>query len=165
MDVKTTRRVQIALPSTGDEEWHALREPLASGWLTQGPRVAAFEQAFAVRHQVKFALATTSCTTALHLALAALDIGPGDEVIVPSLTMVATAFAVSYLGATPIPVDSEPRTGNMDVEKIRARITPRTKAILPVHLYGHPVDMDPLLEIAEANDLHIVEDAAESQGA
>src|SRR5579871_3281510 len=99
------RQIQIALPCTGDEEWQALREPLATGWLTQGPKVAAFERAFAERHRVTHALAVTSCTTGLHLMLAAAGIGPGDEVIVPSFTWVATANAVVYTGATPVFAD------------------------------------------------------------
>jgi dTDP-4-amino-4,6-dideoxygalactose transaminase len=160
----STRRVQIALPSTGDEEWHALREPLASGWLTQGPRVAAFEQAFAVRHRVKFALATTSCTTALHLALAALDIGPGDEVIVPSFTWVATANAVIYCGATPVLCDVERRTNNIDPASVAAKITLRTKAVIPVHLFGLCADMDGLRAVLPPH-VKIVEDAACAAGA
>ena len=106
--------VQIALPSTGDEEWQAVREPLMSGWLTQGPKVAAFERAFAERHKVDHALATTSCTTALHLALAAIGIGPGDEVIVPAFTWIATANVVLYCGATPVFSDVDPHTFNID---------------------------------------------------
>lgn len=90
-DVAVKRTIQISLPSTGEEEWHACRDPLTSGWLTQGPKVAAFEKAFAARHQVNYALATTSCTTGLHLILAAMAIGPGDEVIVPAFTWIATA--------------------------------------------------------------------------
>ena len=96
-----TRNIPISLPHTGEEEWLAIREPLMSGWLTQGPKVAAFERAFAERHQVKHALATTSCTTALHLILAALGVGYGDEVIVPAFTWVATANVVLYCGAKP----------------------------------------------------------------
>lgn len=96
------RNIPISLPSTGEEEWLALKEPLLSGWLTQGPKVAAFEADFAKRHGVKHAVATTSCTTSLHLILTALDIGPGDEVIVPAFTWVSTANVVLYCGATPI---------------------------------------------------------------
>src|SRR6185437_4985266 len=112
------RKIQIALPSTGDEEWQAVREPLASGWLTQGPKVAAFERAFAQRHAIQHALATTSCTTALHLALSALGIGPGDEVIVPSFTWVATANAVLYCGATLVLCDVDRATNNISLESV-----------------------------------------------
>src|SRR5262245_55213187 len=114
MDARTPRRIQIAQPAMGEDEWRAAREPIESGWLTQGPKVAAFEQAFAKRHHVKHALATTSCTTALHLALAALEIGPDDEVIVPSFTWVATANAVLYCGATPVLCDVDRATCNID---------------------------------------------------
>lgn len=109
----TQRNIAISLPSTGQEEWEALREPIESGWLTQGPKVAAFEKAFAERHQVPHALATTSCTTALHLALVALDIGPGDEVIVPAFTWVATANVAVYCGATPVFAEVRRTTFNL----------------------------------------------------
>ena len=105
----TARRVPIAVPSVGEEEWQALREPLETGWLTQGPKVAAFEEAFAERHAVQHALATTSGTTALHLTLVAMGIGPGDEVIVPAFTWVATANVVMHCGATPVFVDVDER--------------------------------------------------------
>src|SRR5687768_1810467 len=110
----TERNIQIALPLTGEDEWQACREPLMSGWLTQGPKVAAFEKAFAKRHDVPHALATTSCTTALHLILAALDIAAGDEVIVPAFTWVATANVVVYCGARPVFADIDRRTYNLD---------------------------------------------------
>src|SRR5215211_2397124 len=119
------RNIPISLPHTGEEEWLAIREPLTSGWLTQGPKVAAFERAFAERHQVKHALATTSCTTALHLILAALGVGPGDEVIVPAFTWVATANAVLYCGAKPVFVDIDLDTFDIDPEAIDAAVTDR----------------------------------------
>lgn len=164
MDKKATRRVQIARPSVGEEEWQAVREPLLSGWLTQGPKVAAFERAFAQRHQVKHALATTSCTTALHLALAALGIGPGDEVIVPSFTWVATANAVLYCGATPVLCDVDRRTNNIDPTSVAAKLTPHTKAVIPVHLFGLCADMDALRAVLPSG-VKIVEDAACAVGA
>lgn len=159
-----TRRVQIAQPAMGDEEWQAVREPLTSGWLTQGPKVAAFEKAFAARHQVKHALATTSCTTALHLALAALGVGPGDEVIVPSFTWIATANAVLYCGATPVLCDVDPRTNNIDPASAAAKVTPRTKAVIPVHLFGLCADMAALRAVLPSH-VKIVEDAACAAGA
>jgi perosamine synthetase len=164
MDTKATRRVQIAQPSIGEEEWQAVREPLLSGWLTQGPKVAAFEKAFAERHQVKHALATTSCTTALHLALVALEIGPGDEVIVPSFTWIATANAVLYCGATPVLCDVDPLTNNIDPASAAAKVTSRTKAVIPVHLFGLCADLN-ALRAALPKHLTIVEDAACAAGA
>src|SRR3954447_9570315 len=138
----TARRVPIAVPRVGEEEWRARREPLESGWLTQGPKVAAFEEAFAQRHTVEHALATTSCTTGLHLALAALGVGPGDEVLIPGFTWVATANVVRYCGATPVFVDVDPATYNVDPDALAAKVTPRTRAALPVHLFGLCADMD-----------------------
>jgi len=135
------RRIPIARPSTGEDEWLALRDPLESGWLTQGPEVAAFERAFAERHQVKHALATTSCTTGLHLMLAAAGVGPGDEVIVPSFTWVATANVVLHTGATPVFADVDVATYNIDPVDLARRVTPRTKAVIAVHLFGLCADM------------------------
>lgn len=164
MTEQAKRRVQIALPSMGDEEWKSVREPLTSGWLTQGPKVAAFERAFAERHQAKHALATTSCTTALHLALAALDVGPGDEVIVPSFTWVATANAVLYCGATPVLCDVIRNTNNIDPESLAAKLSSRTKAVIPVHLFGLCADMDAIRAVVPAG-VKIIEDAACAAGA
>ncbi|MCG8433426.1 MAG: DegT/DnrJ/EryC1/StrS family aminotransferase, partial [Gammaproteobacteria bacterium] len=158
------RKIEIASPVTGTEEWAALKEPLESGWLTQGPKVSAFEKAFAERHGVAHALATTSCTTALHLALAALGVGPGDEVIVPAFTWVATANVVLYCGATPVFADVDPTTFNIDVEDVARRVTPRTRAVVPVHLFGLCADMD-ALRAALPEGVKIVEDAACAAGA
>ena len=158
------RVVQISLPSTGEEEWQACREPLMSGWLTQGPKVAAFEEAFAARHQVNHALAVTSCTTGLHLTLVALDIGPGDEVIVPAFTWVATANVVIYCGATPVFVDVDRETFNLDVAQVAARVTPRTKAVIAVHLFGRCAEIDDLRAVLPPG-VPIVEDAACAAGA
>ena len=155
--------IQIARPDTGEEEWLALREPIESGWLTQGPKVAAFERAFAARHGVQHALATTSCTTALHLILAAMEIGPGDEVIVPAFTWVATANVVLYCGATPVFVDVDRASFNMDPAQVAARVTPRTKAIIAVHLFGLCADVDAIA--AAAPGIPIIEDAACAAGA
>lgn len=160
----THRRVEIAAPSVGEEEWLALREPLESGWLTQGPKVAEFEQAFAERHAVPHALATTSCTTALHLGLAAAGIGPGDEVIVPSFTWVATANAVLYCGAVPVLADVDPETFNIDPKSVAEHVTDRTRAVIPVHLFGLCVDVQALADAIPESVL-IVEDAACAAGA
>lgn len=160
----TQRRIQIAAPSTGEEEWLALREPLESGWLSQGPKVAEFERAFADRHRVPHALATTSCTTALHLALLAIGIGPGDEVIVPSLTWVATANAVLWCGGTPVLADVDPHTYNLDAESVRECVSDRTRAVVAVHLFGLCADVDAIRAVVPAG-IRIVEDAACAAGA
>ena len=157
------RIIHIAKPDTGEEEWQALREPLESGWLTQGPKVAAFEKAFAARHGVKHALATTSCTTALHLILAAMEIGPGDEVIVPAFTWVATANVVLYCGGTPVFVDIDPASFNMDPREVAKKVTRKTKAIIAVHLFGLCADIDAIA--AAAPGVPIIEDAACAAGA
>ena len=158
------RSIAISLPATGEEEWQAVREPLMSGWLTQGPKVAAFEKAFAERHDVVHALATTSCTTGLHLILAAMGIGPGDEVIVPAFTWVATANVVVYCGATPVFADVDPLTFNIDVRDAARKVTPRTKAVIVVHLFGLCADMG-ALKAALPDEMPIIEDAACAAGA
>jgi perosamine synthetase len=158
------RSIAISLPATGEEEWQAAREPIMTGWLTQGPKVAAFEKNFAARHDVKHALATTSCTTALHLALAALGIGPGDEVIVPSFTWVATANVVLYCGATPVLADVDRTTFNIDAADVARKVTPRTKAVIAVHLFGLCADIDALRAVLPTG-MPIIEDAACAAGA
>jgi len=156
------RDIDISHPDTGDEEWQALKEPLMTGWLTQGPKVEAFERAFAQRHEVKYAFATTSCTTALHLILTALGIGPEDEVIVPAFTWVSTANVVAYCGATPVFVDVDRTTFNIDVVQIPKKLNKKTKAILPVHLFGLCADIDAIAEVAPG--ISIIEDAACASG-
>ena len=158
------RNIAISLPSTGDDEWNAVREPLISGWLTQGPKVAEFEKKFAAYHEANHALATTSCTTGLHLMLAALGIGPGDEVIVPAFTWVSTANVVLYCGATPIFADIDPHTFNINPKDIAHRITSRTKAIMVVHLFGLCADMDAIRAVVPSH-IPILEDCACAAGA
>lgn len=158
------RQVHIALPSTGADEFEAVREPIESGWLTSGPKVRAFEEKFSALHNLKHSLAVTSCTTALHLALAALDVGPGDEVIVPSFTWIASANAVLYCGATPVLCDVDRTTFNIDVESALSKVTDKTKAIIPVHLFGLCADIDALKNGLPAH-VKIVEDAACAAGA
>jgi perosamine synthetase len=160
----TAPRIPIALPSTGEEEWQALREPLLSGWLTQGPQVAAFEQAFAARHRVRHALAVSSCTTGLHVALAAAGIGPGDEVIVPAFTWVATANVVLYVGATPVLADVSREIFNLDLDDVSRRITAKTRAVIAVHLFGLCMDVPALRRVVPPGVL-IVEDCACAAGA
>ena len=163
--------IQIAEPFTGPEEAEAVREVLAGGWLTQGPRVKAFEEAFAARHQVKHALACTSGTTALHLALLALGVGPGDAVIVPSFTWAATANAVEYCGARPVFCDSRTEDYNLDPERLEetldrlAREGIRAKAVIMAHMFGLMGDLRALDALADRWGFKVVEDAACAAGA
>lgn len=159
----TKRNIPISLPSMGQEEWEALKDPIFSGWITQGPKVKEMEELFAARHKVKHALAVSNCTTALHLALVALGVGEGDEVLVPAFTWVSTANAVMYCNAKPVFVDIDPITFNIDLNSIEAKITEKTKAIIPVHLFGLCADIDAIKRIAPK--LKIVEDGACAAGA
>jgi dTDP-4-amino-4,6-dideoxygalactose transaminase len=143
----------------------AVTRVLNSGWYILGPEVEAFENEFATYCQTKFSIGLANGLDALTLALRAMDVGPGDEVIVPSNTYIATWLAVSQCGATPVPVEPDDRTYNIDPVSIVAAITPRTKVILPVHLYGQPADLDPILEIARKHGLRVLEDGAQAHGA
>jgi len=143
----------------------AIEEVLPTGKYTLGPHLLEFEKAFAEYCGAQHAIGISSGTAALHLALEALGAGAGDEVITVSNTYVATAFAISYTGATPVFVDVDSQTYNMTADLVERAITPRTRGLMPVHLYGHPVDMDPLLELARARNLWVLEDASHAHGA
>lgn len=155
--------IPVAAPDlSGNEERYVL-EALRSSWISStGPFVGRFEQAFATQCGTRAAIGVANGTLALHLALLTMDLRPGDEVLVPSLTYIATANAVRYCGAEPVFVDVDPRTWCMDPTQLEASITRRTKAIIPVHLYGHPADMDAIGRIAATHGLWVVEDAAEA---
>ncbi|MEP2758970.1 MAG: DegT/DnrJ/EryC1/StrS family aminotransferase [Hyphomicrobiales bacterium] len=143
----------------------AVQRVLESGWYILGPEVEAFETEWAAYCEAEHAVGLANGLDALTLALRALDVGPGDEVIVPSNTYIATWLAITEVGATPVPVEPDPATYNIDPARIEAAVTPRTRALLPVHLYGQPTDLDPILEIARRHDLRVVEDGAQAHGA
>jgi perosamine synthetase len=158
--------IPISQPSIGARERELVLDAVDSGWVSSiGKYIDEFEATFARYCGTEFALAVTNGTTGLHLALATLGLGPGDEVIIPDLTFVATANAVAYTGATPVLADIDPDTLCMDAASVESLITQRTRAIIPVHLYGHPADMDALTAIAKAHNVTIIEDAAEAHGA
>jgi perosamine synthetase len=158
-------QIPFTRPYLRGDEGAAVAETIATGWVSQGPRVREFEAAFAERVGAPDAVATSNCTTALQLALYVSGVGPGDEVIVPSLSFIATANAVWQNGATPVFADVDPRTFNLDPAAAQRAITPRTKAIMPVHQLGLPADMDAFLALAAEHGLTIVEDAACAIGA
>ncbi|GGN33318.1 aminotransferase DegT [Actinoplanes campanulatus] len=156
--------IPVMIPDLGEEEAQAAAEAVRSGWVAQGPRVARFEQEFAAAVGAGHGVAVSSCTTGLHLALVLLDVGPGDEVIVPSLSFIATANAVRYVGATPVFADVELATGNVTVETVDAVRTPRTRAVIAVHQGGVPFDTVALRKAADDWGIGLVEDAACAAG-
>src|SRR6185436_784752 len=153
-------KIPIASPWVGEEEVEAAARPLRSGWLTQGPEVAAFEREFAAYVGAAHAVAVSNCTTALHLALLAAGIGPGDEVITVSHSFIATANVIHYCGATPGFVDIDPVTFNIDPAQVEAAITSKTRAVLCVHQMGMPCDLAAIVALARARGLAVIEDAA-----
>ncbi|MGB9978981.1 DegT/DnrJ/EryC1/StrS family aminotransferase [Methanobacterium sp.] len=157
--------IPIAKPFIGDEEIKEVEAVLRSGFIAQGPKVAEFEEKFADYIGTRHAIATSSGTTALHVALLCAGIGKGDEVITTPFSFAATANSVLYAGGKPVFVDIDSKTYNINPEKIEEAITDKTKAIMPVHLYGQPADMDQICKIAEDHDLKVIEDAAQAHGA
>ena len=157
--------IPITKPFFGDEEMDAIIKPLQTGWVVQGPFVEQFEKKFSNFTESVFSIATTSCTTALHLSVGMLGLKPGDEVIVPAFTWVSTANVVEYMGARPIFCDIDLSTLNIDSDQITSLVTPNTVGIIPVHLFGLCADMTPVMRIAEKHSLWIVEDAACAFGA
>jgi len=162
----TSQIIPVCEPTLGGNETKYVMDCLESNWISSaGKYIPDFEEKFAAECHCNHGVACANGTVALHLGLAALGLEPGDEVILPTFTMIASINAVAYTGAKPVLVDSEPCTWNIDVEQVADKITPKTKVIMPVHIYGHPVDMDPLMELAEKHGIFVMEDAAEAHGA
>jgi dTDP-4-amino-4,6-dideoxygalactose transaminase len=159
------RFLPVALPTIGEREKQAVAEVLESGWITTGPKAIEFGRRVAEMSGAAHGLALNSCTGALHVALVAAGIGPGDEVITSTWTFCATVNVILHVGATPVLVDVEPDTLNLDPQAVARALTPRTKALIPVHFGGHPADMDPLLALARERGLRVIEDAAHAIGA
>ena len=153
-------RLNVMLPYLGEEEVEAVAEVLRSGWVAQGPRVAAFESAFAQAVEAPYAVAASSCTTALHLAMIVVGLEPGDEVVVPSFSFIATSNAVRYVGATPVFADVDVTTGNLTAETVEAALTARTRAVVVVDQGGVPVDLDAIRAVCDPRGITVVEDAA-----
>lgn len=157
--------ISVNEPLLNGNEMRYLKECVETGWISsEGPFIRRFEEEFAARVGRRYGIAVTNGTAALEAAVAALDLGPGDEVILPTFTIISCAAAVVRAGATPVLVDCDPLTWNMDVEQVAARIGPRTRAVMAVHIYGLPVDLAPLLELAERHGIPLIEDAAQMHG-
>jgi len=158
--------IPVNEPLIGEKEIANVLDCLKTGWISSaGKYLEEFEQAWASYCGMHYGVAVSNGSTALQVAVACLDLQPGDEVILPTFTIISCAQAVTYNGGIPVLVDCDPRTWCMDVSQVEARITPRTRAIMPVHIYGHPVDMDPILSLAKQHGLFVIEDAAEAHGA
>lgn len=166
MKIEEITMIPVSEPWLGDKELEYVTDCINSGWISSiGKYVEMFEEKFSQYCDMRYGVSTSNGTTALHLALTALGIGKGDEVLVPDLTFIATANAVTYCNAKPVFVDSHPDYWCINPEKIEEKITKNTKAIIPVHLYGHPCDMDPIMDLARDHDMYIIEDVAEAHGA
>ncbi len=168
MTTEPPPRIPVFEPLLGEAEHAAVADALTRGAISgriPGDYIGRFEELVSRQCGARHGVTTSTGTSALALAVAALGIAPGDEVLVPALTNIASAFAVVYAGATPVFLDSEPATGNLDPALVAGKITPRTRAIMPVHLYGHPVDMDSVMAVAAEHGLSVIEDNAEAQGA
>jgi perosamine synthetase len=158
--------ISVNEPLLGERELEYVSECVRTGWVSSAGRfIEEFEQRWATYCGRKYGVAVSNGTAALQAAVATLGLRPGDEVIMPTFTIISCALAVAYAGAVPVLVDSDPRTWTMDVNQIARKITPRTRAIMPVHIYGHPADMDPILDLGDSNGLPVIEDAAEAHGA
>jgi len=158
--------IPVSAPVLGDEEMERVQECLASGWISSaGDFIPEFEARWAEYCGRRHGIAVCNGTAALQLAVSGLAIGPGDEIVLPTFTIVSCVLAVLYCGATPVLVDADPETWCMNVEQLRERLTPRTRAIMAVHIYGHPVDMEPVTQLAHDRGLYLIEDAAEAHGA
>ena len=166
MNKTPAKTIPVNEPALSPKALQYVTEAVKSGWISSaGSYIKKFEEEYAKWLHIAYASTVTNGTAALHLALAALDVGPGDEVIIPDLTIISCALAVLYTGATPVFIDVDPVTFTLDPTLLEKVITKKTKVIMPVHLYGHPADMDPILKIAKKHHLFVVEDAAESHGA
>jgi perosamine synthetase len=157
--------IQVFRPALGEEEYEAVKEVMKSGWIGLGPKTREFEEKFSEYVGAKYAIGLNSGTAALHLALVAYNLAPGDEIIVPSLTFISTVHAIRYVGATPVFADVHEDTLCIDMSDVLRKITPRTRAVMPVHYGGHPCDLDELHEIADSKGILVIEDAAHAAGA